>query len=53
MGSSLNGATVSSVMQRARWTAPSSFCASRIAPMRRSIGLVECSLVRCCGGKVI
>ena len=24
-----------------------------ISPLRRSIGLVECSLVRCCGGNVM
>jgi hypothetical protein len=31
-GSSPNGAIVSSVMQRPRWTAHSSFCSSKIAP---------------------
>jgi hypothetical protein len=35
MGSSLNGAMVSSVMERALWTAYSSFCSRRIAPTRR------------------
>src|SRR6478752_6498124 len=37
MGSSLNGAMVSRVMYRARWTAHSSFCSSRMAPTRRVI----------------
>ena len=31
-GQSPNGAIASSVMQRPRWTAHSSFCSSRIAP---------------------
>src|SRR5215472_2077773 len=36
-GSSPNGAMVSSVMYRPRWTAHSSFCSNRIAPTRRMI----------------
>src|ERR1700730_6319409 len=37
VGSSLNGAMVSSVMYRARCTAHSSFCSSRMAPTRRTM----------------
>ena len=49
-GSSLNGAMVSSVMSRARWTAHSSFCSSRMAPTKRvmasSLGKMPTTSVR-------
>src|SRR5215470_11397743 len=50
MGSSLKGAMVSRVMYRARCTAHSSFCSSRIAPTRRvmaaSLGKMPTTSVR-------
>ena len=37
VGSSLKGAIVSTVMQRARWTAHSSFCSIKMVPTRRTM----------------
>jgi hypothetical protein len=49
MGLSLSGAMVSSDMYRPRWTAHSSFCSRRIAPIRRvmlaSLGKMPTTLV--------